>query len=104
MGRNRSRWESGHDHTVTCHGGAGTSPGLAAGGMKNVQVAMVQVASMNDAGEDLAAGQEVGDEEDGHGNGNWEWWWNVLLPRILLEKRKQCRVKHWGKAMHTYGM
>jgi len=104
MGGNRSRWESGHDHTVTCHGGAGTSPGSAAGGMKHVQVAMVKVASMNNAGEDLAARQEVGDEEDGHGNGNWEWWWNVLLPRISLEKRKQCRVKHWGKALHTYGM
>jgi hypothetical protein len=48
----------------------GTATRSAAAGIHNVQVAIVEHAMMNDKGEDSAAEQEVGDEEDGHGNGS----------------------------------
>jgi len=71
-GGDRGRQEEGHDRTETHRGCPESSARPAAEGIKNVQAAAVEDASMNDDGENSALEQEVGDEEDGQGNGNWE--------------------------------
>ncbi|KAF8241217.1 hypothetical protein K440DRAFT_666039 [Wilcoxina mikolae CBS 423.85] len=104
-GENRGRRDGGRDRNDISRGCPGASARSAAGSINNVQEAAGDDASANDNGEDSAVEQQVLDEEDGQGNGNWEYWWNVLQPRILLEKPKQCRVRNWGEAKRSaYGM
>lgn len=71
-GGNCSRRDGSHNCTNDCRGTPGTSAGLAASGINNVQVAAVEYANMNNIGENSAVGEKIGDEEEGQGNGDCE--------------------------------